>query len=118
VWNARQDRKVTLMELEMQAEVDKFISTWLLAQSQAQCDFAHLIHRWLFDEVTFNPALDDAQRQRYATANDYASRFCHGLLKRMSGGSPHCLAELRHFYRLPQVEKISHIHNRAYATVG
>jgi hypothetical protein len=118
VWNARQDRKVTLMELEMQAEVDKFISTWLLAQTQEECDFAHLLHRWLFDDVNFNPALDDAQRQRYATANQYASRFCHGLLKRMNGGTQHCLAELRHFYRLSQAGKISHIHNRAYTTAS
>jgi len=118
VWNARQDRKVTLMELEMQAEVDKFISTWLLAQEQEECDFAHLLHRWLFDDVNFNPALDDAQRQRYATANQYASRFCHGLLKRMPGGSQHCLEELRHFYRLSQAGKISHIHNRAYTTTS
>ncbi|MCI0517214.1 MAG: hypothetical protein L0Y45_05195 [Woeseiaceae bacterium] len=118
VWNARQDRKVTLMELEMQAEVDKFISTWLLAQAQQECDFAHLLHRWLFDDISFNPALDDAQRQRYATANHYAGRYCHGLLKRMPDGNPHCLEELRHFYRLSQAGKISLIHDRAYTSAG
>ncbi|MGB5246173.1 MAG: hypothetical protein WBN34_06470, partial [Woeseia sp.] len=104
VWNARRDRKVTLMELEMQAEVDKFVSTWLLANSQANCDFGHLLHSWLFGEVRFNPALDATQRQRYEIANRYASSFCHGLLKRMNGDSAFCIDELRHFYRMSQPE--------------
>jgi len=118
VWNARQDRKVTLMELEMQAEVDKFVSTWLLANSQDHCDFGHLLHSWLFAEVRFNPALDTTQRQRYETANNYAGRFCHGLLKRMAGDSAYFIDELRDFYRMSQPEKISHIHSRAYSVPG
>jgi hypothetical protein len=117
-WNAQQDRKVTLMELEMQAEVDKFISTWLLARSQADCDFAHMLHRWLFEEVDFNPALDQVQRERYRTANSYAGRFCHGLLKRLEAGGANGFEELRQFYRLSQTEKISHIHSRAYSPRG
>ena len=115
-WNAQQDRKVTLMELEMQAEVDKFISTWLLARSQADCDFAHLMHRWLFEEVDFNPALDRVQRERYRMANNYAGRFCYGLLKRLENGNANAIDELRQFYRLSQPEKISHIHSRAYSS--
>jgi hypothetical protein len=118
VWSAQQDRKVTLMELEMQAEVDKFISTWLLARSQAECDFGHMLHRWLFENVDFNPALSSAQRERYQMANNYAGRYCHGLLKRSRGGERKCIDELRHFYRLSQPEKISHIHSRAYTTHG
>jgi hypothetical protein len=118
VWSARRDRKVTLMELEMQAEVDKFVSTWLLASSQADCDFTHLLHRWLFDEVDFNPALSVRDRHRYETANNYASRFCHGLLKRLRDDSGSCMDELRRFYRLSQPEKISHIHSRAYSPAG
>jgi hypothetical protein len=116
VWSARRDRKVTLMELEMQAEVDKFISTWSLANSQEHCDFGHLLHRWLFEEVTYNPALTAVQRERYQTANNYAGRFCHGLLKRMLENHQQCIEELRLFYRLSQSEKISHIHSCAYAT--
>jgi hypothetical protein len=118
VWSARRDRKVTLMELEMQAEVDKFVSTWLLAHSQPDCDFRHLLHRWLFEDVSFNPALTDAQHERYRIANDYAGRYCHGLLSRMYDDHERCLDELRHFYRLSQPDKISHIHARAYSTPG
>ncbi|MGH8224127.1 MAG: hypothetical protein ACREQZ_14255, partial [Woeseiaceae bacterium] len=115
VWSARQDRKVTLMELEIQAEVDKFVSTWMLAQRQTGCDFAHLLHGWLFEEISFNPALDSSQRERYQLANSYAGRFCHGLRRRLHGDSEPVLRELRRFYRLTQTEKISHIHSQAYA---
>ena len=114
-WSARRDRKVTLMELEMQAEVDKFVSTLLLALSQEGCDFAHLLHKWLFEQVRFNPGLDRTQRERYETANSYAGRFCHGLLRRLLRNNDEGMGELRHFYRLSQPDKISHIHSQAYA---
>ena len=35
VWKAAQDRTVTLLELELQGEIDKFVSTMLLAIDQA-----------------------------------------------------------------------------------
>ena len=34
VWSASRDRSVTLLELELQAEVDKFVATTLLAREQ------------------------------------------------------------------------------------
>jgi len=115
VWSAGRDRSVTLLELEMQAEVDKFVSTWLMAQDQDECKFANRLHGWLFDRVSFKPELSEDQHERYKTANDYAARFCHGLLKRLRGDCIKTLHELRYFYRLTQTDKISHIHSQAYA---
>lgn len=115
VWSAGRDRSVTLLELEMQAEVDKFVSTWLMAQDQDECKFANRLHGWLFDRVSFKPELSEDQQERYKTANDYAARFCHGLLKRLRGDCIKTLHELRYFYRLTQTEKISHIHSQSYA---
>jgi len=115
VWSARQDKAVTLLELEMQAEVDKFVSTWLLALDQEEYDFANRLHRWLFDDVRYNPNLSQEQLERYRAANGYAARYCHGLAKRMDRHSPTGLDELRHFYRLSQQAKISHIHSQAYS---
>lgn len=115
VWSARQDKSVTLLELEMQAEVDKFVSTWLLALDQKDYEFANSLHRWLFDEVRYNPNLTREQLERYRAANAYAARYCHGLAKRMDRDSDTGLDELRHFYRLSQQAKISHIHAQAYA---
>lgn len=110
VWSAKQDRPVTLLELEMQAEVDKFVGTWFLALDQKDYEFANCLHRWLFDEVSYNPNLRREQHERYRAANDYAARFCHGISKRLDRESASGLDELRLFYRLSQQAKISHIH--------
>jgi len=112
VWRAAQDESVTLLELEMQAEVDKFVGTWLMALDQEEYDFARRLHGWLFDHVRYNPELDRDQLERYRAANDYAARFCHGLRKRLHRDGTR--DELRHFYRLSQTAKISHIRSQAY----
>ena len=114
VWCAHQDRSVTLLELELQAEVDKFVTTMLMALDQNEYELARELHRWLFDEVSYQPLLDHEQRERYETANDYAARFCYRILQRI--GEESCLQELRDFYRLSQAEKIGHIHSLAWGT--
>jgi len=112
-WSANHDRSVTLLELELQAEVDKFVATTLMALEQNDLDFARELHSWLFDEVRYQSSLDSEQRERYETANDYASRFCHRILDRIDDAS--CSRELRDFYRLSQGDKISHIHSLAWS---
>lgn len=112
---AQRDKSVTLLELEMQAEVDKYVSAWLLALDQEDYDLATRLHGWLFDDVSFHPDLDREQRERYRAASNYAARFCHGLSGRLQAGSAGGLEELRHFYRLTQTHKIGHIHSQAWA---
>jgi len=114
-WRARKNRRVSLLELEMQAEVDKFVSTFFLALDQEDSELTVKLHGWLFDNVRFNPRLSRVQRERYTMANNYAARFCHGLRKRLTRDSRKGLHELRYFYRLSQHEKISHIHAQSYA---
>ncbi|MEX2125028.1 MAG: hypothetical protein WD795_14125 [Woeseia sp.] len=114
VWSAKQDKAVTLLELEMQAEVDKFVGTWMMALDQEDYEFARRLHGWLFDRVSFNPDLNQNQLERYRAANDFAARFCHGLHNRLNRDSKKGMHELRHFYRLSQAAKISHIRSQAY----
>lgn len=114
-WSAQLERPVTLLELEMQAEVDKFVSTWMMALRQDDGALAERMHGWLFDDVSFNPRLSSTQCARYQAANSYAARFCHGLRRRLSTNNDKGLDELRHFYRLSQTAKISHIHAQAWA---
>lgn len=113
-WRARKNRRVSLLELEMQGEIDKFVSTYLLALDQDDSELADKLHGWLFDDVRFNPALSKDQRERYSTANNYAARFCHGLRRRLLSDDGKGLYELRHFYRLSQRDKISHIHAHSH----
>jgi len=114
VWSAAQDRSVTLLELELQAEIDKFVATTYLALQQQDYELARQLHCWLFDEVSFHPSLNDDQRDRYEVANDYAGRFCHRMASRM--GHELGLRELRDFYRLSQAEKIGYIHSLAWGS--
>jgi len=110
VWRASQDRSVSLLELELQAEIDKFVGTTLLALGQGRTEMLEHLHGWLFDKVSFNAGLDAAQLARYRAANDYAARFCHALRSRLVEDGNAVLGELRRFFRLPMTDKISHIH--------
>jgi hypothetical protein len=114
-WNARKNRRVSLLELEMQAEIDKFVSALFLALAQDDDQLARNMHRWLFDEISFSPTLTSDQLERYKTANNYAARFCHGLHARLAKSHYKELYELRRFYRLTQREKISHINSQTFA---
>ena len=114
-WKAIQDRTVSLLELELQGEIDKYVSTMLLAIGQSDRELSRRLHGWLFDDVRFHEDLDEEQYERYRSANEYAARFCHRLRRRLVHNSEHALGELRDFYRMQLSEKISHIHSRAWA---
>ena len=114
-WNASNDRNVSLLELEIQAEIDKFISALFIALHQDEDELVTNMHRHLFDQVSFRPSMTAEQRDRYATANDYAARFCHRLHARLSAQDQGAMRELRRFYRLTERQKISHIHSRVFA---
>lgn len=115
VWKASHDRSVSLLELELQAEIDKFVATMQLAIEQRDGHLLNRLHTWLFDEVSFDAALDGEQLDRYRAANEYAARFCRGLRERLIADDEQAISELRQFYRLPLTDKISHIHARAWS---
>jgi len=115
VWKATQNRTVTLLELELQGEIDKYVSTMLIALGQTDNALVRGLHGWLFDNVSFHGDLNGEQLQRYRSANSYAARFCHGLQRQLIDDGRLALAELRQFYRLQLPEKISHIHTLAWS---
>lgn len=112
VHRAHHDRRVSLLELELQAEVDKFITALQCALAQGDGELARRLHGWLFDEVSFHEQLDPHERERYRTANDMAARFCRRLGDAMIGDVGDVRRELRRFFRLPAADKISHINTR------
>ncbi len=115
VWKATQDRSVSLLELELQGEIDKYVGTMLLALEQADTHLLNSLHGWLFDKVRYHDELNDEQLDRYRSANDYAARFCHGLQQQLINDDPLAISQLRHFYRLQFADKISHIHSQTLA---
>jgi len=109
-WNATVEKSVTLLEMELQAEVDKFIGTTLLLRQQGETAPPDLHHR-LFELPQFDARLSDDELTRYQDANHYAAKYCLKLapqLSRWSAGSE-LNKELCQFYRLSQPAKLRHI---------
>ncbi|MFO1519361.1 MAG: hypothetical protein U1F57_06850 [bacterium] len=107
-WRAEQDRAVTQLELELQAEVDKFV---LLLGDTSVSERHEFFHR-LFSETPWRPDLNSAEKERYETAMKLATRYCHHLKSAYSLAQADAwLPEVRSFYRKSQVEKIRHIHS-------
>jgi len=112
VWNADRTREISLLELELQAEVDKYASALSLLLAQREGRFpAELFHR-LFEGVRFLPQLAEAERARYEEAHRHAARFCRRLeerfLRARRARPEALLAELRRFYRLGSQSKLRH----------
>jgi hypothetical protein len=110
-WNAALDKPVTLLELEMQAEVDKYVGARTLLCRQGAGDIGHRLLDRLFDSPSFDAQLDEEERQRYADACRFAGRYCHSLENRFPAGPPgsDMVRELRAFFRWSQPAKVSHI---------
>lgn len=109
-WRLGSDSPVSLLELETQAEVDKYAVTVFLLGLQQGGPFPHEVHARLFDRVSFDRRLDAQQAWRYRTAHRTAAQFCQRLerrfvnrgLARVEG----LVRELRKFYRLGNCEKL------------
>lgn len=110
-WNAGRRRQVTRLELELQAEVDKFVLTALLVAAQRGGRVPSALHQWLFDLPSVDESLDEEAIARYTDANRYAARYCLELVRRyLKGpGGDSMIPELRRFYRFTQRRKLRHI---------
>ena len=112
-WNAGFDKPVTLLELELQAEVDKYVlGVWLLRQ-QGAGRYPRELHRALFERTRIDPAAAAGRAGLYHQASTYAGRFCRrvaaGLAHGTRGATRELLAELRRFYRWGNARKLRHI---------
>lgn len=113
-FKADRNREVSLLELELQAEIDKFVLSAQLALRHDERALLRDLHERLFGDVRFHEQLDAEALQRYRAANDYASRYCFALRDALLAECESASDELRNFYRLPISEKISHIHSRQF----
>jgi hypothetical protein len=111
-WRLGGDAPVSLLELETQAEVDKYAATVFLVGGQQGGAFPFVVHPRLFDRVSFDSRLEPAQYDRYRTAHHCAAKYCRRLERRfVQRGQAHIeglLRELRKFYRLGSRAKMAH----------
>jgi|HubBroStandDraft_1064217.scaffolds.fasta_scaffold28790_4 hypothetical protein len=112
-WNAGHDRGVTLLELELQAEIDKYVSSWWLLREQDPGRFPAELHHLLFERARVDLRLAGERSDLYHAANRYAARFCRRLERQLTAHGARvrleALAELRRFYRLSRERKVTHI---------
>lgn len=109
VWRAREGRSVSALELELQAEVDKYV-TCLLTHGQ-ESSRSHALRRQLFEQFDYEDDLDQAERERYRAANENAHRYSASLERRYVHGRRigDMLGELRRFYRMSLRSKLEFI---------
>jgi len=92
----------TQLELELQAEVDKFVLLGLEPGSDPLT--ARRLHTHLYEGGRFLDASGTEAGERYRLANDLAARLSARLLGRDQGEAR---ALLRRFYRAGQTDKIA-----------
>tara|TARA_R110002072_G_scaffold3803_2_gene27114 strand:- start:6424 stop:7002 length:579 start_codon:yes stop_codon:yes gene_type:complete len=111
IWNASHQKKVTLLEMELQAEIDKFIMMTSLLDDECCRDDINCLQKWLFEKNSFDAMLTESELERYKQANYYAGKYCMNLQQqyKLQGLNNGLLKELRRFYRLVQEDKMRYI---------
>ncbi|MGC4069431.1 MAG: hypothetical protein QM784_33220 [Polyangiaceae bacterium] len=100
---ARRELSTTQLELELQAEIDKFVLFAAFVEPSVPALVE--LHRRLYEDVRFLHDESSEEGHRYRLANRWAARFIHRLLRE---GPPRKWQErLRAFYRAGPTEKIS-----------
>jgi hypothetical protein len=109
VWRARAHQAVSALELELQAEVDKYVTCVLLAEGAGTSTTE--LRRQLFCDLELADDLDAIERDRYRVANENGHRYSGSLERRFVATRRYdaMLAELRCFYRLALPAKLDWI---------
>ncbi|MFH0799474.1 MAG: hypothetical protein V2A66_04750 [Pseudomonadota bacterium] len=78
---ARRGRQASMLEIELQGEVDKFLLIHLIASSRER-DIAPELFLKQFERHSFDPSLKPCDLERYETASHFAAKYCENLRKR------------------------------------
>lgn len=104
---ARTERTTTQLELELQAEVDKYV---ILASAIGELNEtkSSRLRMRLFDEVTFAHEASTLEGERYRQANTMAHRFVRHLEQTylVERRIAECRSRLRSFFHASQEEKL------------
>jgi hypothetical protein len=108
---AEAGRGVSLLELEVQAEVDKFALLVLHLWRRGLRRMSRALRRRLFERVRFHAHLGGDELERYREANRLGGGYARWLEGRFveDADIEGLLRELRQIYRLGGGEKLGHI---------
>lgn len=98
---ATNDRSLSPIEMEVQAEVDKFALAlrWLEAENEEA--LKHRIYEQIFENYHFREELSDRARLRYQEAHLIAKNFCRQFVRNGWGAQ-----DFRDFFSRPRSEKL------------
>jgi hypothetical protein len=108
---ARTERTITQLELELQGEVDKYLTALALLWLQNEGAAAKRLREALFRRYRLPTPVTPERAERYHAASRLADRYC-GWLERhyvRSGRPTDLTREARRFYRLGQGGKLERI---------
>lgn len=106
---AAHGRALSLLELEAQAEVDKFAVCLLHRWGEGVKAWSEELQRRLFERVSYRPRLSSQERWRYEEANRLSRSFCTRLMGHVAGRRlDRLLSDLRYAYRLGAEAKLRH----------
>lgn len=110
VHSAQLGRHLSLLEMEAQAEVDKFASVVLHLWPTLDGPSVRALHRRLFVTSSLRPGLGSAERARYTEANRLGANFAARLVTDCAARRlDRVLGALRHAYRLGAEAKLQHL---------
>jgi hypothetical protein len=104
----QQDRPVSQIELELQAEIDKYLVLRTFMEGGEP-----LIAR-LYDRFELTGGLSEVERERYRIANQQGRRYARWLDRQFARGKgASALEDARRLYRKPLAAKLEHIDRAA-----
>lgn len=113
---AARGRPVSLLELEVQAEVDKFAVLLLALWRRDRRRRSRALRRRLYERVRYHAHLEAHELTRYREANRLGAGYARWLEGRFVDGADveGLLRELRASYRLGAGEKLGYLGARAF----
>src|SRR3990167_7606029 len=111
LWKAHQGHPSTQLEMELQAEIDKFLMLLFYLRADGDPTFPQKLFDALFGDFTLFENLSAEKKARYLTASKLAMKYCHRLQEQYPRRREFqdLIEEIRQFYNYSQEQKISHI---------
>jgi hypothetical protein len=108
LFRARWDRPVSQLELELQAEVDKYLTAVLLLSLQNEGAVSTRLRTLLFRHYHLAEGVSPERAVRYRTASSLAERYCGWLESSFlkQARLDELTRQARRFYRMGQREKL------------
>lgn len=113
-WHAEHDRAISALDLETQAEIDKFVSAWELGRETGLGDIAQGVKELLFGNWQFADGAPPELYERYHQASTQAERYCAFLTRRYRDDRHGLREELRGFFRKPPARRREYIRALPY----